>query len=210
MLDELVEIPSKRNYRKTSAFKKYFLIFFVFISLSFIVYLIWHANIGVDKIVIENDNKNISKDIYVDISGAVNIPGIYKMKAGDRIYQVIEKAKGINDQANKEWVQKKLNLAKEITDQQKIYIPFEGEQSESLDIDKKPSNNGVNSEKLNLNTIDKKQLILSTQLSENLITKIISARERLAGFKNWAEVDAVDGVGEKSLEKLHNCCYIQH
>jgi len=59
-----------------------------------------------------------------------------------------------------------------------------------------------------LNIANEKELILKSELSENLITKIISAREKLSGFKNWAEVDAVDGVGKKTLEKLQKCCYI--
>jgi len=143
MLDELVETPSKRSQKKVFSTKKYFLAFFIFILLSFVIYLVWHVNAGVDQLVIEDDNKNISKDIYVDISGAVGVPGIYKMKVGDRVYQVIEKAKGIKDQANKEWVQKKLNLAKEISDQQKIYIPFEGEESNFLDSEKDSLDKGL-------------------------------------------------------------------
>ena len=43
-------------------------------------------------------------EIYVDISGCVNSPGVYKVKAGTRLFQVIEKAGGITDDADVETI----------------------------------------------------------------------------------------------------------
>lgn len=68
------------------------------------------------------------KSILVDVSGAVNKPGVYSLPEGSRIEEVIKLAGGIAENANTEFISKQLNLAQKISDGSKIYVPFEGEQ----------------------------------------------------------------------------------
>lgn len=72
-------------------------------------------------------SENITKDITVDISGAVKIPGVYHFEKDSRIEDAIRQAGGFSEQAHKQFVSKTLNLATKLSDGQKIYIPFEGE-----------------------------------------------------------------------------------
>jgi competence protein ComEA len=71
--------------------------------------------------------ENITKDITVDISGAVKIPGVYRFEKDSRVEDAIRQAGGFSEQAHKQFVSKSLNLATKLIDGQKIYIPFEGE-----------------------------------------------------------------------------------
>ncbi len=71
--------------------------------------------------------ENITKDITVDISGAVKIPGVYSFEKDSRVEDAIRQAGGFSEQAHKQFVSKSLNLATKLVDGQKIYIPFEGE-----------------------------------------------------------------------------------
>lgn len=71
--------------------------------------------------------ENITKDITVDISGAVKTPGVYHFEKDSRVEDAIRQAGGFSDQAHKQFVSKSLNLATKLSDGQKIYIPFEGE-----------------------------------------------------------------------------------
>ncbi len=71
--------------------------------------------------------ENITKDITVDISGAVKIPGVYSFEKDSRVEDAIKQAGGFSEQAHKQFVSKSLNLATKLVDGQKIYIPFEGE-----------------------------------------------------------------------------------
>ena len=61
--------------------------------------------------------------IVVDVAGAVERPGVYKLPGGSRIGDALVAAGGLSASADREWVAKTLNLAKEIKDQEKIYIP---------------------------------------------------------------------------------------
>lgn len=68
-----------------------------------------------------------SKEINVDVSGAVETPGVYKLLEGSRVEDALKLAGGIKEEANQEYVAKTLNLAQKLTDGSKIYIPYEGE-----------------------------------------------------------------------------------
>ena len=68
------------------------------------------------------------KMISVDVSGAVNKPGVYLLKDGLRIEEAITAAGGFADTANKEYISKYLNLAQKLSDGSKVYVPTEGEQ----------------------------------------------------------------------------------
>jgi DNA uptake protein ComE-like DNA-binding protein len=65
--------------------------------------------------------------IKVDLAGAVKKPGVYQLEIGQRIADLIEKADGFTDDVSKDFLAKELNLASELENAAKIYIPFEGE-----------------------------------------------------------------------------------
>ena len=64
-------------------------------------------------------------DVVVDVSGAVNKPGLYKINEGSRVGDAVALAGGISSDASIIYVSKILNLAQKIHDSEKIYIPFE-------------------------------------------------------------------------------------
>jgi len=66
-------------------------------------------------------------EITIDVSGAVNVPGVYTILEGSRIKDAIEKAGGLSDTADEEFVEKSFNLAALLKDGSKLYIPEIGE-----------------------------------------------------------------------------------
>lgn len=68
-----------------------------------------------------------SADFKVDISGAVNDPGVYEIISGERVEDLIKKAGGFSASASAEYISKSLNLSQKLSDGMKIYVPFEGE-----------------------------------------------------------------------------------
>lgn len=62
--------------------------------------------------------------IKVDIQGAVKKPGIYQLELGQRIADLVASASGFTKDADPAYLAKNLNLATELKDQDKIYIPF--------------------------------------------------------------------------------------
>lgn len=67
-----------------------------------------------------------AKQIVVDVAGAVEAPGVYKLPSGSRIGDALVAAGGLAAGADRAWVAQTLNLAKEIKDQEKIFIPALG------------------------------------------------------------------------------------
>jgi competence protein ComEA len=70
--------------------------------------------------------------ITVDVSGAVKQPGIYSVKRSYRLGDVIAVAGGLTTQANAQEIAQVLNLASRLEDGQKVYIPFTGEELQSV------------------------------------------------------------------------------
>lgn len=69
--------------------------------------------------------------IKVDIQGAVKQPGVYELRLGQRLADLVLAAGGFSTAADQEQVIKHLNLAKELKNQDKIYIPFMIEQEQA-------------------------------------------------------------------------------
>lgn len=68
-----------------------------------------------------------NKTISVDVSGAVEKAGVYKLQDGSRVEEAILAAGGFNETADGEYISKYLNMAQKLSDGTKIYVPFSGE-----------------------------------------------------------------------------------
>lgn len=65
--------------------------------------------------------------LYADINGAVAQPGIYQLKSGARLADLIQQAGGLTAEADATFVTQELNLAQKLTDELKFYIPTQAE-----------------------------------------------------------------------------------
>src|SRR3990172_3026747 len=75
--------------------------------------------------------QNSLSEIFVEVSGAVVNPGVFKFNEGARIEDVLISAGGVSSQGDRVWMEKYLNRAAKVTDGQKIYIPREDEDTSS-------------------------------------------------------------------------------
>ena len=71
--------------------------------------------------------KTNAQNIIVDVEGAVVKPGIYSLNQGSRVQDALILALGLSEKADRNWVEKNLNLAAKLSDGVKIYIPRLGE-----------------------------------------------------------------------------------
>ncbi|OGM30100.1 hypothetical protein A2630_04590 [Candidatus Woesebacteria bacterium RIFCSPHIGHO2_01_FULL_44_10] len=111
----------------------------------------------------EGQNKN--DEIVVEVSGAVENPGVYKLSDNSRIEDALIAAGGVSADADRDWMEKVINRAAKITDGQKIYIAAVGEQTGALSASigggnqSGSSTNLASSSKLvNVNTASQNQL----------------------------------------------------
>ncbi len=61
--------------------------------------------------------------IFVDVSGAVKKPNVYEISFGARLKDVVDKAGGLSEEADKMFFNRNFNLARIVIDQEKIYVP---------------------------------------------------------------------------------------
>lgn len=144
----------------------------------------------------EESNLAANKEITVYMAGAVNKPGVYILTASSRLHQAIDKAGGVSDQADLRWVEKNLNLARQLADEEKIYIPLKEENVGT-------SVQGVSGKQfVNLNVASQAELETLPGIGPATAKKIIEYRQENDGFKAAEEIQAVSGIGPKSYEKL--------
>lgn len=66
-------------------------------------------------------------NIFVDISGALSNPGVYCFKSGDLVIDAVKRAGGFSKNISIEYVARSINLAKQLSANQKIYFPSQNE-----------------------------------------------------------------------------------
>ncbi len=62
--------------------------------------------------------------VHIDISGAVKMPGLYKLNKGARIADALSMSGGLLESSDASFVNKNLNIAALIVDSSKLYIPY--------------------------------------------------------------------------------------
>lgn len=62
-------------------------------------------------------------EIFVEISGAVKNPGVYKYDYDARVEDLLVSAGGLTSDADTVWFERMVNRASKLTDGQKVYIP---------------------------------------------------------------------------------------
>lgn len=116
----------------------------------------------------ESQKKDSYLAILVDVSGAVIKPGVYEIASDSRIKDAVQKAGGFAQKADKVYISKSINLAQKITDGEKIYIPFVGEETSVV--------LGSSTGKINLNKATESELDTLSGVGKVTAQKIIKAR----------------------------------
>ena len=145
-------------------------------------------------------------DIIVEIVGAVEKAGVYKMKIGDRIDDLLITAGGISATADRVWVDKYINRAAKLTDGQKIYIYHSGELTakESSGIKLDQGVLGVAGSDpasfININTASQSELEKLNGIGPVYAQNIIEQRP----YSNAQELVSKRVISQKILDKIKN------
>ncbi|EGO8362764.1 competence protein ComEA [Enterococcus faecalis] len=138
--------------------------------------------------------------IYVDIKGAVKVPGIYQLKNQQRIWDALALAGGVSEEADTAQV----NYAQKVKDQMIIYVPKKGESvAQSLEtLQESASAQQNQEEKINVNTATEAELQTISGIGAKKAQEIIRFRDEQGPFKTVEELKNVPGIGEKTVERL--------
>lgn len=157
-------------------------------------------------------------EVVCDISGAVKHQGVYRLKNGARLEDLIEKAGGLTKDAQL----KAINRSQLLKDQDKIYIPGKGDKvgaaqtansaaaSTPVSSSASSSSSSVSSstsgaasgDLINLNTATASDLQKLNGIGEKKAEQIIAYRQEKGSFKSIDELKEVSGIGDKTFAAI--------
>ena len=142
----------------------------------------------------------VGGDIFVDIDGAVKNPGVYKVSEGTRLFQVIDLAGGLTEDASTD----SLNRAEAVYDGQKITVYSLDTEGYSQDDTGGgvPAENGITGGKVNINTADSVTLQTIPGIGPSKAARIIEYRESQGRFKKIDDIKNVTGIGDMTFENI--------
>lgn len=175
--------------------------------------LFFLLNSGSDEIKIDEGNSSaIEEDgvfqqevnstqshLYVDIGGEVMKPGVYEVSDGTRLFEVIDKAGGLTEDADIDGI----NRAETVQDGQKIMIGRHGENPDE-NRDSYSANNVTDSGegKVNINTADAAALQTIPGIGPSKADRIIEYRESEGKFNEIDDIKNISGIGNKTFESI--------
>jgi competence protein ComEA len=172
---------------------------------------------------------NLGGPIKVDISGEVANPNVYELERDSRVQEAIEAAGGLTENADAGY----LNQAAVLHDGDKLYVPTKEVEPEKTPQDTEasiPDTNGPPqdystestsdptespgitpgdsiTDPININTADAEALQTLKDIGPITAQKIIDHRTKNGPFKKKEDIKKVEGIGDKTYEKLksHIC-----
>jgi competence protein ComEA len=144
--------------------------------------------------------------VVVHVAGEVRRPGVYRLRASDRVQDAVDLAGGATRRANLDG----LNLAAKLDDGRQIVVPRRGAGGASVAADGAAGGGGAGatggaaSGPVNLNTATAEQLDSLDGVGPTTAQKIIDYREQHGGFGSVNELDRIPGIGEKRMAALRD------
>ena len=157
--------------------------------------------------------EKIDRNFYVDVKGAVKDPGVYLVKDGERVIDVIDKAGGLTRSADTG----NINLSKRLTSEMVVYVYTKKEikegsiksecntecNCETIEINNCVDKGASQSNNLvNINTATLDELMSLSGVGESKAKAIISYREENGNFKSIEEIKNVSGIGDALFDKI--------
>jgi competence protein ComEA len=135
-----------------------------------------------------------SGDLVVDVTGAVARPGVYRLPAGARVTDAVERAGGASGGALLEAI----NLAARLADGQQVVVPKRGPAGAP------PATAAGTDEEgpISLGTATVEQLDTIDGIGPVTAQDIIEFRDEHGGLSSIDQLDQVSGIGPATMESL--------
>ncbi len=158
------------------------------------------VNVGEEQIFSDEDETGDVEvvQIYIYVCGQVNNPGVYIADSDARVYQAIDLAGGVTDEADVSAI----NQAQRLHDGQMIYVPKEGETVTSLKNGTFQAGESSFNEMININTAGLEDLMSLPGIGEGKAQKILEYRQENGSFHTTEEIMNVEGIKEGTYTKF--------
>ena len=145
---------------------------------------------------IETDNRE-KELLYVYVCGQVRNPGVYTLPEGSRVYDVFVLAGGFTEIAATDY----WNQASLLKDGEMIYVPTKEEVENHL-LEEEKSGKTERSDKVNINTASKEELMSLPGIGETKAIAILAYRQANGPFLELEELKKVEGIKEAVYAKI--------
>jgi competence protein ComEA len=135
-----------------------------------------------------------SGDVVVDVTGAVARPGVYRLPAGARVTDAVERAGGASGGALLEAI----NLAARLADGQQVVVPKRGPAGAPLAAGAVAGEEGP----ISLGTATVEQLDTIDGIGPVTAQDIVEFRDEHGGLSSIDQLDQVSGIGPATMESL--------
>ena len=154
--------------------------------------------------------------IFVDVQGAVENPGVVQLTEGARVFQAIEAAGGVVSMGDTSL----LNLAQQLNDGDKLYVPFTGETVALPDGSQVVAGTGqaqaagsaglisgagsgsAGDGKININTATSEELQTLSGIGIVTAGKIVDYRSKNGKFSRPEDIKNVSGIGDRTYDNI--------
>jgi competence protein ComEA len=140
-------------------------------------------------------------DVVVDVTGAVQKPGVYRMPAGSRVNDAVKRAGGATGKAELD----SINLAARLADGQQVVVPEKVAASETgaaPGVAPAASGAGTEDAPISLATATAAELDTIDGIGPVTAEDIISFREEHGGLSSVDQLDQISGIGPATMEAL--------
>jgi competence protein ComEA len=134
-----------------------------------------------------------ASDLVVDVTGAVARPGVYRLPAGSRVEDAIQRAGGASGEAELEAV----NRAARLADGQQVVVPERGPAGVAL-----AAGAGEEEGPISLGTATVEQLDTIDGIGPVTAQDIVEFRDQHGGLASVDQLDQVSGIGPATMESL--------
>lgn len=138
--------------------------------------------------------------IYVSIYGGVFSPGVYLLKKGTRVFEAINSAGGVTEQADVSGV----NLVKSLEADGQIIVPLKG----IGETEQKSGTKGLQ-QKININSAGAGELTALSGIGPSKAADIVSYREKHGAFKTIEGIKKVPGIGDTTFERIRESITVE-
>ena len=134
-----------------------------------------------------------ASDLVVDVTGAVERPGVYRLPAGSRVEDAVKRAGGPSARAELEAV----NRAARLADGQQVVVPERVPGGLALS-----TAGGDEEGPISLGTATVEQLDTIDGIGPVTAEDIVEFREQRGGLASVDQLDQVSGIGPATMESL--------
>ncbi|MGZ5340725.1 MAG: helix-hairpin-helix domain-containing protein [Solirubrobacterales bacterium] len=133
-----------------------------------------------------------TRDVVTHVAGEVSKPGVYRLPAGSRVADAVERAGGVARGAD----QDAINLAARLSDGQQVVVPSSSPGA--------PGAAGAVAEDgpISLGSATVEQLDTIEGIGPVTAQKILDYRDQHGGLSSVEQVDEVPGIGPATMEAL--------